>query len=272
VLAQEVVAVLSADLGPYREAFEGFQEALGRSVPSFLLTEGSPRIAPDTRVVVAFGGKATQWDYPDRVALIYAMAPGTKLGLRDRKGFSIEVGILPRAGLVLSRLKELQPSLKRLAILWSSKAVEDYLDEIRKAAQQVGLEVSSERLGGPGDLPDRLRALFGRIDALWLLPDPPLVNSQMLSILKEYSWSNDIPFYAPTAGFVQQGATASISSSFREIGRAAGAAASRAITGELVQGTVYPEKAEVVVSAKSAESAGLQIQGDALKKVDKMLP
>lgn len=270
--AQEVVVVLSAELGPYREAFEGFQEALGHTVSPILLSEGSPRISPETRVVVAFGGKAAQWDYPDRVALIYAMAPGTKLEPRDRKGFSIEVGILPRAGLILSRLKELQPPLKRLAILWSSKAVEDYLDEIRKAAEPIGLEVSSERLGGPGDLPDRLRALFGKIDAFWLLPDPPLVNSQSLSILKEYSWSNDIPFYAPTAGFVQQGATASISSSFREIGRAAGAAARRALAGDLVQGTVYPDKTEVTVSAKSAEAAGLQIPREALQKADKVLP
>lgn len=271
-IAQEVVAVLSADLSPYREAFEGFQEALGRTVPSFLLAEGSPRIALETRVVVAFGGKAAQWDYPDRVVLIYAMAPGTKLGLRDRKGFSIEIGILPRAGLILSKLKELQPSLKRLAVLWSSKAVEEYLGEIRNAADQVGLEVSTDRLGASADLPDRLRLLFRKTDALWLLPDPPLVNSQTLSILKEYSWSNDIPFYAPTTGFVQQGATASISSSFREIGRAAGAAAQKALAGELVQGTVYPEKAEVAVSAKSAESAGLEIPIETLKKVDRMLP
>lgn len=271
-IAQEVVAVLSADLSPYREGFEGLQEALGRPVPSFLLTEGSPRIALETRVVVAFGGKAAQWDYPDRVVLIYAMAPGTTLGLRDRKGFSIEIGILPRAGLILSKLKELQPSLKRLAVLWSSKAVEEYLGEIRNAADQVGLEVSSERLGASADLPDRLRLLFRKTDALWLLPDPPLVNSQTLSILKEYSWSNDIPFYAPTTGFVQQGATASISSSFREIGRAAGAAARKALAGEIIQGTVYPEKAEVAVSAKSAESVGLQIPIDALKKVDRILP
>lgn len=270
--AQEVVAVLSSELGPYREAFEGLQEALGHSVPSIPLTEGPPRISLETRVVVAFGGKAAQWSYPDRIVLIYGMAPGTTLGLRDRKGFSIGVNILPRAATILTRLKEMQPNLKRLAVLWSSKSIEEYLREIQKASESIGVEILSERLNSPGELPDRLRGLFGKINAFWLLPDPPLVNSQTLSILKEYSWSNDIPFYAPTAGFVQQGATASISSSFREIGRAAGMAARKALEGDLTQGTVYPEREEVTVSRKAAEAAGFQIPREALEKADKVLP
>ena len=270
--SQELVAVLSADLAPYREAFEGLQEALGRSVAAIPVTEGAPRISPETRVVVAFGGKAAQWRYPDRIVLIYAMAPGTELGLRDRQGFSIEVDILPRAAAILGKLKEMQPTLKRLAVLWSSKSAEAYLNEIRRASESIGIEIFSERLNRPGDLPDRLRSLFGKIDAFWLLPDPILVNTQNFSILKEYSWSNGIPFYAPTAGFVQQGATASVSSSFREIGRAVGLAVRKALAGELVEGTVYPEKIEVAVSIKAAKAAGLHLSGEALSRADKVLP
>ena len=270
--AQEVVAVLSAELGPYREAFEGFQEALGRPVPSLPMTEGTPRISLETRVVVAFGGKAAQWDYPDRVVLIYGIAPGTKLGLRDRKGLSIEVNILPRAATVLARLKEMQPNLKRLAILWSSKSVEDYLKEVRRESGSIGMDILSERLNGPAELPDRLRSLFGKTDAIWLLPDPVLVNAQNVSILKEYSWSNRIPFYAPTAGFVQQGATASVSSSFREVGRAAGLAAREVLSGEWMQEIIYPGKTEVTINVKAAEKAGLEIPKEALEKADKVLP
>lgn len=272
VHAQEVVAVLSAELGPYREAFEGFQEVLGRPVPSIPITEGTPRLSMETRVIVAFGGKAAQWEYPDRVVLIYGMAPGTTLGLRDRKGLSVEVNILPRAATVLARLKEIQPHLKRLAVLWSSKSTEDYLNEVRKASHSSGIEILSERLNGPVDLPDRLRSLFGKIDALWLLPDPVLVNAQNFSILKEYSWSNRIPFYAPTAGFVQQGATASVSSGFREVGRAAGLAAKEVLSGEWRQGIVYPERAEVTINLKAADNAGLQIPKEALQNADKVLP
>lgn len=269
---QEIVSVLSAELGPYREAFEGLQEILGRPVPSLPLTEGYPRISLETRVVVAFGGRAAQWEYPDRVVLIYGMAPGTTLSLRDRKGLSIEVNILPRAATVLARLKEMQPNLKRLAVLWSSKSTEIYLNEIRKASDSSGIVVLSERLDGPVDLPNRLRSLFGRIDALWLLPDPVLVNAQNFSILKEYSWSNQIPLYAPTAGFVQQGATASVSSSFREMGRAAGLAAREVLSGEWTLETIYPGKAEVTINLKAAEKAGLEIPKEALEKADKVLP
>lgn len=270
--AQEVAAVLSAEIGPYREAYEGLQEFLGRSVPSIPITEGSPRISLETRVIVAFGGRAAQWNYPDRVVLVYGMAPGTTLGLRGRQGLSIEVNILPHAETVLARLKEMQPSLKRLAVLWSSKSVEDYLKEARRASQSVDIEIISERLGGPAELPDRLRNLFGKIDALWLLPDPVLVNSQTFSIIKEYSWSNRIPFYAPTAGFVQQGATASVSTGFREIGRAAALAAKGVLSGEPAQGMVYPEKAEVIINLKAAANTGLDLSKEVLRRADKVLP
>jgi hypothetical protein len=270
--ADDVVAVLSADLAPYREALGGLQEVLNRPVPLIPMTEGNPRLSLETRVVIAFGGKAAQREYPDRVVLIYGMAPGTTLGLKDRKGLSIEVNILPRAETVLVRLKEIHPGLKRLAVLWSSKSVEDYLQEVRKASASIGIEILSERLDGPADLPNRLRSLFGKSDALWLLPDPVLVNAQNVSILKEYSWSNRIPFYAPTAGFVKQGATASVSSSFREIGRIAGMTAKRGLSGDWTQGMVYPETAEVTINLEAAIHAGLQISKEVLQKADKVLP
>lgn len=139
------------------------------------------------------------------------------------------------------------------------------------SAQEV-IDILSERLNDPGDLPDRLRNLFRKADAIWLLPGPVLVSAQNLSILKEYSWSNRIPFYAPTAGFVQQGATASVSSRFREVGRAAGLAAQEVLSGEWTLETIYPEKAEVTINVKAAEKAGLEIPKGALQRADKVLP
>lgn len=46
----------------------------------------------------------------------------------------------------------------------------------------------------------------------------------------------------PKAGFVQQGATASVSSSFREVGRAAGLAAQEVLSGEWTLETIYSRK------------------------------
>ena len=270
---QEVIAVLSSDLGPYREAFEGFQESFKRPVSLFNLSERAPKIGEKTRLVVTFGGKAAQWTYPDQVILIYCMAPGTRLDLKGRKGRLIEIQMLPPPASVLSRLKEIQPPLKRLAAFWASTSMKEYIEETERISPSFGIKILSERLGGPNEFPDRLRALFyGSVDALWLLPDPLLIGAQSLSALKEFSWSNQIPLYVPTAGLVEQGGTASISSSFREIGRAAAIAAGHALAGEPIQGALYPEKPEVTLSVTSAEKTGLKIPSRALENADKVLP
>lgn len=272
VFAQEVEAILSSELGPYREAFDGFLDGFGGRVSPLILSKETIKISPGARVVVTFGAKAALSKYPDQATLVYCMAPGIRFGSEDRPGSSVEVQMLPQARLVLEKMREIQPNLKRLAVFWSSKSMEGYVEGLRRAAAAGPMEILSEKLNGPNDLPEELRNVYGKVDAIWLLPDPPLVNAESLSVLKEFSWSNHIPFYAPTGGFVEQGATVSISSSFREIGRAAGAAARRALSGRPDSETIYPEKVEITVSMKAAGNSGLQISPQVLKKVDRILP
>ncbi len=263
---QEVVAVLSSRLGPYLEAFDGFQQAFGRPVRSIELREDNLEMHDETRVVVAFGGKAALSNYPDHVVLIYCMAPGTRMAPGRRPGSVVEIRMLPRAGSVFSKFRQIQPSLQRIALLWSAPSMEEYLPQVWEAARIAGVEVRSERLEVPADLPDRVRALYGNVDAIWLLPDPILVNEQSFSILKEFSWANRVPFYAPTAGLVDRGATASVSTSFREIGREAARAVRDVLRGNPVPGTVYPREVEVTLHAKAAEVFSLRVPEGARRR------
>jgi hypothetical protein len=272
VWANDIVAVLSSDLAPYREALESFQKTLDHPITVFNLEKESPRITPQHRIVVAFGGKAAQWSYPDSVVLIYCLAPGTKLSLRERAGPSIEIQMLSPAASILSKMKLIQPALKRLAVFWSSLSLKDYFDQIKVESASFNIEVLSEKLDNPIHLPDRLRALHGKTDALWLLPDPPLMNTKSFLILKEFSWSNRLPLYVPTAGFVEKGALASISSSFKEIGRTAALAARQALSGKLMDSVLYPEKTEITFSTRALSQAGLEVPQQLLQEAEKVLP
>ena len=74
-----VIAVLSSNLGPYKEALKGFQEAYGQPVPAYSLSEGNTKIPSGTRLIVAIGGKAATYPYPSKIPLLYLLAPGTLL-------------------------------------------------------------------------------------------------------------------------------------------------------------------------------------------------
>ncbi len=269
--AQEVVAVLSSESQPYRDAYAAFQEAFGAPVPRLPLGERA-RPPREARVVVAFGSKAALAAYPDRVALVVAMAPAARLSRRERAGPTIRVGMLPEASAILAGLKEVQPGLKRLAILWTPASASDHRDGVEEAAAAAGVALLAAQVDSPEDLPDALRGLLGKADALWLPPDPVLATRESFSTISEFCSANAVPFYAPTQGLVQSGAAASVSASFAEIGRTAAAAAKALLAGKTGWSELAPRRAELSLNLAAAARAGLRVPEAAVKKADKVFP
>jgi hypothetical protein len=256
-MAQSVTAVLSSDLGPYMEAYEGFQEAFGTPVRQINLKTDVLEPNNISDIVVAFGGKAALETYANNTVVIYCLAPGVQLNTETQQ--TIKIPMLPSAADVLNRLQILQPGLNRLATIWASDAQADYLRKLAFVAEQSGIVLISERVSSPDDLPDRLRqVLRDGANGVWLPPDPALINARNFSVFKEFSWSNNIPLYVPTAGLVDKGAVAAVSSGFRDIGRTAGAVARRALQGNLNERVIYPLEVEFRVNLNAANQAGLK--------------
>jgi putative tryptophan/tyrosine transport system substrate-binding protein len=268
-----VVALLSSRLGPYSEALEGFRETIGVPFTVSDLSEGAARVGARTRVVVAFGGKAALSTFPRGAALVYCMAPGTQVPENSNEGPRIRIHMVPPPAALLDRLKTIQPGVKRIAVIWSSDAMDSYIKTMRDDAERIGIELLVERVEGGRDLPSSLRDLIKkRPDALWLPADPLLVNPESFSILKGFTWSNEIPFYAPTDGLVERGAAAAVSSDFREIGRTAGRAARLVLTGKEIPPDFFPERILMSFNLSAAASCGLRIPADVLKRADRVYP
>lgn len=271
--AQKIAAIVSSDLGPYREALAGFEEAVGVPVAVTMLGSGTPDLRDETRVVVAFGGRASLVRYPDPVTLIYCLAPGAVLSEAHRSRPIIKIELLPRPGAVLSGIRTLQPSLRHLAILWSSEGSLPCVRDMEQAAHELGIEIDTERLHQPKDLPDILRSLLARKpDALWLPPDPLLISPENFAIVKAFASSNRVAFYAPTRGLVELGAVAAVSVTFREIGRSAGQIARLALDDKVTGGRIYPERSDMSINESAAAACGLRIPAEARQKARKIFP
>jgi hypothetical protein len=268
----EVVAVISYELAPFKEARQGFNAQFGHPVNVIHLAKEPFQLRGEPRVAVAFGGKAALQKYPDGSALIYCMAPGTSISPSSHIGPLTEVSMMPKAPGMLARLKEIQPTLHRLAIFWISPSNETYINELRKYARPLGIEIQSEHLADAGQIPDYLRRLKDHTDALWIPPDPLIVTEQNLVLLAQFSSSSHIPYYSSVNGLAEKGAVASIASSYAEIGRMAAQTAQMALSGSTIPSEVYPEKAEVTLNMSAAEKAGLTIDKNQLTHVEKVLP
>lgn len=267
--AQEIVAVLGSEQRAQRETFDGFQAAFGKPVP--VLALGDP-IPADAKVVLAFGGKAAIQRYPARVTVIYAIAPGVLLDRKTHDGPSVKIMMDPAAASVLARLAELHPGLKRMAVLWSGQSLAASAERLVKAGAARGVAVTAERLEDVDDLPSRLRALKGRVDAIWLLPDPLLISVRTFETIKHFSYDNDVPFYAPTEGLAEQGAAAAVSVSYKEMGRMMAAAANGVLRGSAQPVELYADRVHVSVNKAAAAECALAVPSEALKTADKVLP
>jgi ABC transporter substrate binding protein len=265
-----VVAVLSSKSGPYQQAFEGFQQSFGPSV-SYNLAEDEPKIPAGTRIIIAIGGKAAHYPYPSGHLLIYCLTPGVKLAADQYDGKLLIIHTVPSVPLTIAKFKELQPSLKTLAVLWAGDSIQDVIDQKKDIAARFGVELISARLRRREDLPDHLRALNGKIDALWLPPDAAMVTPANFATIKEFSLANGIPFYVPSEALVEQGATASISASFQEIGALTAAMTRQALAGTLKTDHVFPDKIHFSVNLTAAKACHLQIPDDVLKQADKVI-
>lgn len=256
-----VVAVLSSQSGPYAEALAGFRQEWGSEVPVLILgSSDRPNIPHGVQTVVAFGGKAVTAKYPSSLDLIYCMSPATRAPDDGQRAVTVGVLLTPRPEILAARIKGLQPALKRIGVLWSLDLYEVEVEEMRKAFAAIGVELVAKQVRSPDGLPGALRDIFGRVDALWIPPDPSLINKQNMVSLREFSWGNGIPFYAPMAGIVEDGAVASVSVDFKEIGRAA----ARAARNPRANSFIHADNPEVVVNPKAAAACGLVFPSEAL--------
>jgi hypothetical protein len=268
--AQSIVAVFSGETGPYQQALTGLKQELGNDIPAFYLSQGEPSIPASARVVVTFGSKAALRSYAKQTSLIYAMAPGAQIPNKA----AVEICMQPSASVLIASLKKIQPNLKRLGVIWGAAGFKQYVADLHEAAASKGINMEDVMVGGADEVPSGLRKLQdGKADAIWMPPDPSLLNPTSVPAILEFSRSNNIPFFAPIASLVGQGAMASVAGIIREMGRLAGSVARQALEGALPEGSkFYAATVEISINKGVASRTGVQVPDDVLQRADKVIP
>lgn len=246
-------AVLSSDSAHYLQALEGFTEWWGSTV-----TVVSPGLSPpaDVRAFVAVGGKAASRSWPRDAVVVACLAPS----IIDEPGDALtRVSLLPDPGMLIAQLRALVPDLWILRVFWSAEPSRADAEALMWAGERQGLVVLSERVTPASRLPVHLRALTGKADALWLMPDPALVTEENFAILREYAAASKVPLFAPTQGLAERGATATIAATFRDMGRTAALALRARLAGGAAPEVVFPKRLTVTANGPAARAAGLKL-------------
>lgn len=269
---EDLIAVLSSGSGAYLEAFSSFQATYGASVRYYDASKEKPVITAATRTVVAFGSKAASQGYPSQVNVVYCMTPGYIMNPKGREGKTVKIRMTPGFGLLLSKLKEIQPSLKRLRIFSMLPEFSADAEALRELGAAREIQISMVNVQNPDELPGLLRAGLKEMDAFWLPPDPLLISQDSLRILRDFSWGNSVPFYASSKGLAREGATAAVGMSFAHIGAAAAGAVKAIQAGESPAQFISSDRLELTLNASAAKKCGFEFPAKILREADYLFP
>lgn len=230
------ISVVTSDASaPYQEALRGIAEALpGQSPARALLAdrdrEQISRIASSPgAIAIALGSRAAE---------SLAAMPGDLLScmVLDRRPVSpharrYSVVLTPPVDLQLDWIRKIQPSARRLLLIYTPQENDWRIEPATRAAARLGMTLVLRPAASPEELPGILDRSGDAADAILGLPDAGVFNRSTARALLLFSYRNRIPLYAPADNWVAAGALFALGWNYQDLGRQCGE-----IAAQLAQG------------------------------------
>jgi putative ABC transport system substrate-binding protein len=266
-----VIALVSHDAAPYKEALAGLQQQLsavpGAQVDAYLM-QGDSRAASNAiqaardgaAVLVTLGTAATQaalasdLSTPVVAALVFSSD-----ALRRPSVTAITLDMPMEAQ--FDWLRKILPEQHTVGVLYSPKENQQRVDAAARIAQARGLKLLARPVDTPQELPAALEGMSHQIDVLWSLTDPVVISPQTAQPILLFCFRNKIPLVGLSSTWVKAGALYSLDWDYNDIGRQAGELVQRIVHGakpsELP--AAAPRKLTYAINMKSAGQLGLDV-------------
>ena len=108
----------------------------------------------------------------------------------------------------LSALLDVAPEAKRVGVVYNPKDAVSLrlIEQAREDAARVGVVLHEATAEQAAQIGDALKSLEGKVDALWLIPDPVCAAPEPSQRVLEFAEKHRLPVLAFAGAFVQRGA------------------------------------------------------------------
>ena len=275
IYAFTVVLIKSQGLAPYDRAVEGFKRTTSDRVIEFTLigedaAENDPavnkidRIRPDA--ILAVGLKAARLaksklaHYP----IVYAMVINPeKYRLNGRRIYGVPMEVSPSQQFKL--LKRVIPGLHNIGVLYDPKISGEMVVNAVTAARDLGLSLETEAVRTAREVPNAVRQMKGKVDAIWMVPDSTVYSEESLPFIFTFAFEEGLPFMASSESFVEAGALLSLSPDYEDIGRRASLKIDDILSGR-VQNLKQTIRYRLVLNLRTAKKIHLKIPRELLNE------
>jgi putative ABC transport system substrate-binding protein len=282
--AAEIALLVSSDVPAWKPVVEALRSATaGHNVMAYDLRGSRPeadRVAATLKgnaaVVVAMGPLAAQAarEIAADLPLVYCMVhdPSSVGTLEGPNVTGVAFSVPVRNQLVAFRA--VNPKATRIGVLYSAAALGRQMEDARRAASALRLELVLRQVASMQALPQAVRELLNgpqAVDALWIPPDPLLLGDENRRFVMQAALEAGRPVYSSSASMVREGALVSNSPELSSIGQSVGELVNRIARGEKPgRLAVVVPRTEVVINKKMADQLRLTIPEEALKAAQRV--
>jgi len=285
-----IAIVLSRDAAPYRQALEGFEEALDSSGREHKLHEftvqGTPggvalliervrQLEPD--LILTIGSSAT-YAIAERVSdvpVVFSLVlPSSGVdSLQDLKeahgnltGASMEIPLETQ----FQRMKTVLPDVRKVGVLYNPQVTGPMMENASQLAESLGLELILMPVGSEKEVVERLDSLALQADALWSVADSTVFSPNGLRQILLATLRNRIPFVGLSPAFVKAGALLAFSVDYEDVGRQSGEQALRILSGETPAAVpiTVPRSVALSLNMNTAKQIKVQINDTVRAKAE----
>jgi putative ABC transport system substrate-binding protein len=154
-----------------------------------------------------------------------------------------------------------------VGVIYNPSETESVIQEATKAAEEIGLKLVSIPIISEEEVPEALRTLDGKVDALWSVADSTVFSRGSTKFILLHTLRNKIPFIGLSPAFVKAGALMALATDYQEVGTQCGELAVRILSGDHPSSLpiTMPRTITMYLNLNTAEILGLEVPSDQMK-------
>ncbi len=271
----------SRDLAPYNLAIKGFEDKLGLSGSKYdmkgdlkkglEIAEKILKQKPD--LVVAVGTKAAivLSEKIHNIPIIFFMVSRPEKYLLNKSNVT-GISLNPDPKEQFRLLSLLVPKARKIGVIYDHSNIPKAVKYGLEAQKKSGISIIEETISSQTEIPEALRNIRAKTDALWLVMDDMVITRRSLRHIVKFSIDNNYPVIGFSKKIVKSGALFTSVTSFEGIGRRGASLAKKILGGEPPSSIpfTYPKPNGFVLNLKTARLLNIIIPEKVLEDAQKV--
>jgi putative tryptophan/tyrosine transport system substrate-binding protein len=263
----KVLSVQSSSIKPYEDAITGFQSKCNLPIDRFVISEMNDKdIVQEIRkvgpsVILCLGMDALEKIKGiNDIPVVYIMIPNSQaISLKGINFTGVRMNIAQEEQLFVF-LKAV-PSIKSIGLVYNPENTGYLAQRAIDACTKAGIKLIVKETHDPRETPRAIKAMVGKIDGFWMLPDSSVFTSVTTEYLFLFSIGNSVPVLTFSEIYLRSGALISIGVDPFDMGSQAGEMAQKILSGKPASSIspVDARKEVISINGKVSEKLGIHI-------------